>query len=79
MGVGEGSLDVYADVVEATLEVASVMLLGAGNSALGMVSSERIDNYSVSFSLPGLSLTGNNVPRALAPAAPYKLKRFGVG
>ena len=64
-------------VKQATLDVAAVMSYGGGGSS-GVVSSESIDGYSVSYSSPALGAE-EAVPAELVKAKPYRRPRFGVG
>lgn len=65
-------------VVEATLSVAKAMADLTGVSGVsGVVRSEMIDGYSVSYAIPELAVMAGT-PSALASAAPYRRKRFGV-
>jgi hypothetical protein len=67
-------------IKQATLDVAEIMSVGAGVSGAGsFVVSERIGDVSTSFGTPRADLAHRDVPRALAKAAPYRRKVFGVG
>jgi hypothetical protein len=63
-------------IVQATLDVASVMSYGTGGGS-GLVSSEAIDGYSVSYQVPQLG-SAAPVPTELVKAVPYRRVRFGV-
>lgn len=68
---------VPAAIVEATLDVAVVMHLGAQGS--GPVRSEAIDGYSVSYATPTLGdLPDHSAPPELRKAVPYR-RRFAGG
>lgn len=69
---------VPTSIVQATLDVASIMSLGVGVGATpGVLSSQTVEGFSESYGIP--SLDGNpEVPKALKKAAPYKRKCFGV-
>jgi len=60
---------------QATLDVAEVMSFGGGSS--GVVRSQSIDGYSVSYSTPQLG-TLATVPSELVKAEPYRRVKFGV-
>lgn len=72
---------VPAAIVQATLDVAEVMVLSAAAGQAGVISSERIAgggaDYSVSYAMPQIG-SGRDVPPELRKAAPYRRKRFGV-
>lgn len=76
-----GWSQVPAAIVQATLDVAEVMRLGAGvTSGSTYITSETIGDVTVGFSKPGgADLALSDVPRALVKAVPYRRKRFGVG
>jgi hypothetical protein len=72
---------VPAAIMEATLDVAEVMSLGSRTvSQAGMIRSETIGGYSISYGLPnllnGAGLAG--VPVELHKAVPFRRKVFGV-
>jgi hypothetical protein len=70
-----GWAEVPAGIVEATLDVAEMMSHGAGKS--GVVRSETIGGYSISYGLPQ-HLGYTDVPPELLKAVPFRRKRFGV-
>lgn len=57
---------------QATLDVAEA---AASGSATGVVRSEAIDGYSVTYA----ATSDSTVPPELAKAAPYRRVRFGIG
>lgn len=67
---------VPAGIVLATLNFAKLMAEMGGVSGSGVVRSEMIDGYSVSYAVPDLESAESLT--ALSPAAPYRRKRFGV-
>jgi hypothetical protein len=75
-----GWASVPAGIVEATLDVAEVMSLGSRLvSQSGMIRSESIGGYSISYGLPGLiGSTMAGVPPELIKAVPFRRKVFGV-
>lgn len=78
---------VPAGIVEATLDVASVMSLGMGVGAgaePGIVTSQTVEGFSESYQIPGfgnggMTVGGMRVPKSLTKALPYRRKRWGVG
>lgn len=75
-----GWASVPAAIVEATLDVAEFLSVGAGVGAGkggGVVQSETLGDYSVSFFGNPL-VRSSDVPRVLAKAAPYRRLRAGV-
>lgn len=72
---------VPSGIIEATLDVAEVMSLGGriGSGQSGVIRSESIGGYAISFGGPDLGANGHaDVPRELVKALPYRRKRFGV-
>lgn len=67
---------VPAGIVQATLSYAKLMADISGVTGTGVVRSEMIDGYSVSYAVP--DLTSAESLAALSPATPYRRKRFGV-
>jgi hypothetical protein len=61
---------------QATLDVAEIMSYGGGGGS-GVVRSEALDGYSVSYGVPTLT-GGATIPVELVKAAPYRRVRFGV-
>lgn len=71
---------VPAGIVEATLDVAFAMFIGASiGSGNGIISSETVGPFSVSFAVPPLGGMDGSVPQVLLKAVPFKRLRFGVG
>jgi hypothetical protein len=62
-------------IVEATLDVAELMSAGAGKS--GVVRSESMGGYSISYGLPS-HMGMQDVPPEMLKAVPFRRKRFGV-
>lgn len=62
-------------IVQATLDVATVMSYGVG-TAPSLRKSEQLGDHMVTLADPTLTATG--VPVELAAAVPYRRKRFGV-
>lgn len=62
-------------IKQATLDLAEIMSYGGGGGS-GVVRSESLDGYSVSYGTP--SLSSGTVPAEYAKAAPYRRTRFGV-
>ncbi len=71
---------VPSGIAEATLRIAKTMVEASGFGAdAGTVQSEAIGGYSVSYHFPEpTQIHGQDVPWELAPAVPYRRKRFGV-
>jgi hypothetical protein len=62
-------------IIQATLDVASVMSYGVGTEP-SLRKSEQLGDHMVTLSDPTLTAVG--VPVELASAVPYRRKRFGV-
>jgi len=73
-----GWASVPSGIVEATLDVAEVMSLSMTNASSGVIRSEAIGGYSISYAVPQHYTGGANVPAELAKAAPFRRKVFGV-
>ena len=71
-----GWASVPEGIVQATLDVAEVMSHGGGASG-GVVSSQSIDGYRVSYAIPTMG-NGSNTPSELVKAAPYRRVVHGV-
>jgi hypothetical protein len=69
---------VPAGIIEATLDVAEVMLLSLTRGQAGAVGSETIGGYSVSYIAPDRKMGGDDVPPELVKAIPFRRVRFGV-